>query len=138
MSNVASVITTTTNTVVDSANSAVNIGLWSNLAIIASSFRSAFPFPYLSASLGWSRPKDTSFLLLVLMSVLCEPFARSYVPWISFGVREPDKITLVVPLSREVGASFPTRSGNFSQANSASIDNRAARSKPQRRMTRTQ
>jgi hypothetical protein len=36
MSNVANVITTTTNTVVDSANSAVSIGRWSNLAIIAS------------------------------------------------------------------------------------------------------
>jgi hypothetical protein len=35
MSNVASVITTTTNTVVDSANAAVSIGRWSNLAIIA-------------------------------------------------------------------------------------------------------
>src|SRR5215208_7408311 len=38
MSNVDSVITTTTNTVVVSANSAVSIGRWSNLAIIASSF----------------------------------------------------------------------------------------------------
>jgi hypothetical protein len=35
MSNVANVITTTTNTVVDSANSAVSIGRWSNLSIIA-------------------------------------------------------------------------------------------------------
>src|SRR5919112_6164133 len=43
MSNVASVITTTTNTVVDSANSAVSIGRWSNLAIIAfSSFLSVW------------------------------------------------------------------------------------------------
>jgi hypothetical protein len=40
MSNVANVITTTTNTVVDSANSAVSIGRWSNLAIIAFSFLS--------------------------------------------------------------------------------------------------
>jgi hypothetical protein len=38
MSNVANVTTTTTNTVVDSANSAVSFGRWSNLAIIASSF----------------------------------------------------------------------------------------------------
>jgi hypothetical protein len=38
MSNVANVITTTTNTVVDSANSAVSIGRWSNLAIIVFSF----------------------------------------------------------------------------------------------------
>jgi hypothetical protein len=38
MSNVASVITTTTNTAVDSANSAVSIGRWSNLASIAFSF----------------------------------------------------------------------------------------------------
>jgi hypothetical protein len=38
MSNVANVITTTTNTVVDSANSAVSIGRWSNLAIIGFSF----------------------------------------------------------------------------------------------------
>ena len=38
MSNVDNVITTTTNTVVDSANSAVSIGRWSNLAIIAFSF----------------------------------------------------------------------------------------------------
>jgi hypothetical protein len=35
MSNVDSVITTTTNTVVVSANSAVSIGRWSNLATIA-------------------------------------------------------------------------------------------------------
>jgi hypothetical protein len=35
-SNVLSVTTTTTNKVVDSANSAVSIGRWSNLAIIAS------------------------------------------------------------------------------------------------------
>jgi hypothetical protein len=43
MSNVDNVITTTTNTVVDSANSAVSIGRWSNLAIIAfSSFLSAW------------------------------------------------------------------------------------------------
>jgi hypothetical protein len=41
MSNVDSVITTTTNTVVDSANSAVSIGRWSNLAIIAFSFLSS-------------------------------------------------------------------------------------------------
>jgi hypothetical protein len=40
MSNVVSVIATTTNTVVVSANSAVSIGRWSNLAIIAFS-----PFP---------------------------------------------------------------------------------------------
>jgi hypothetical protein len=40
MSNVDSVITTTTNTVVVSANSAVSIGRWSNLAIIAFSFLS--------------------------------------------------------------------------------------------------
>src|SRR5215217_7082751 len=40
MSNVLSVIATTTNTVVVSANSAVSIGRWSNLAIIAFS-----PFP---------------------------------------------------------------------------------------------
>jgi hypothetical protein len=40
MSNAESVITTTTNTVVDSANIAVSIGRWSNLAIIASSFLS--------------------------------------------------------------------------------------------------
>src|SRR5215212_3114780 len=40
MSNVESVITTTTNTVVVSANSAVSIGRWSNLAIIAFSFLS--------------------------------------------------------------------------------------------------
>jgi hypothetical protein len=40
MSNVANV-TTTANTIVDSANSAVSIGRWSNLAIIAfSSFLS--------------------------------------------------------------------------------------------------
>jgi len=38
MSNVDNVITTTTNTVVDSANTAVSIGRWSNLAIIALSF----------------------------------------------------------------------------------------------------
>jgi hypothetical protein len=38
VSNVDSVITTTTNTVVDSANTAVSIGRWSNLAIIALSF----------------------------------------------------------------------------------------------------
>jgi hypothetical protein len=37
ISNVAKVITTTTNTVVDIANSAVSIGRWSSLAIIASS-----------------------------------------------------------------------------------------------------
>jgi hypothetical protein len=42
MSNVESVITTTTNTVVVSANSAVSIGRWSNLAIIAFSFLSLF------------------------------------------------------------------------------------------------
>jgi hypothetical protein len=42
-SNVASVITTTTNTAVDSANTAVSIGRWSNLAIIALS-----PFSLLS------------------------------------------------------------------------------------------
>ena len=42
MSNVASVITTTTNTVVDSANAAVSMGRWSNLAIIASSFLCVF------------------------------------------------------------------------------------------------
>jgi hypothetical protein len=36
-SNVVSVITTTTNKVVVSANSAVSIGRWSNLAIIACS-----------------------------------------------------------------------------------------------------
>jgi len=35
MSNVANDTTTTTNTVVDSANSAVSIGRWSNLSIIA-------------------------------------------------------------------------------------------------------
>jgi hypothetical protein len=35
MSNVANVTTTTTNTVVDSANSAVSLGRWSNLSIIA-------------------------------------------------------------------------------------------------------
>jgi hypothetical protein len=40
MSNVDSVITTTTNTAVDNANSAVSMGRWSNLAIIASSFLS--------------------------------------------------------------------------------------------------
>jgi len=38
MSTVLSVITTTANTVVVSANSAVSIGRWSNLAIIALSF----------------------------------------------------------------------------------------------------
>jgi hypothetical protein len=37
MSNVDSVITTTTNTAEVSANSAVSIGRWSNLASIASS-----------------------------------------------------------------------------------------------------
>jgi hypothetical protein len=41
--NVASVITTTTKTAVDSANTAVSIGRWSNLAIIALS-----PFSLLS------------------------------------------------------------------------------------------
>src|SRR5215211_3655680 len=40
MSNVDNVTTTTSNTVVDSANTAVSIGRWSNLAIIASSFLS--------------------------------------------------------------------------------------------------
>jgi hypothetical protein len=40
MSNVDNVITTTTNTVVASANTAVSIGRWSSLAIIASSFLS--------------------------------------------------------------------------------------------------
>ena len=38
MSNVDSVITTTTKMVVDSAKTAVSLGRWSNLAIIASSF----------------------------------------------------------------------------------------------------
>jgi len=42
MSNVVNVTTTTTNTVVDSANSAVSIGRWSNLASIASSFLSVW------------------------------------------------------------------------------------------------
>src|SRR5829696_8543863 len=37
MSNVDNVTTTTTNKIVDSANSAVSIGRWSNLAIIACS-----------------------------------------------------------------------------------------------------
>jgi hypothetical protein len=41
-STVASVITTTTNTLVDSANSAVSIGRWSNLAIIAFSLYLGF------------------------------------------------------------------------------------------------
>jgi hypothetical protein len=38
MSNVVSVITTTTNTIVVSATSAVSIGRWSNIAIIVFSF----------------------------------------------------------------------------------------------------
>ena len=46
---------------------------------------STFAFPYLSASLDWLRSDDTSFPPLVLMSVLCEPFARSYIRWISIG-----------------------------------------------------
>ena len=56
MSNVASVITTTNNTVVESANSAVSIGRWSSLAIIAFS-----PF---SAVLEAAK---TPLLLLVLL-----------------------------------------------------------------------
>ena len=42
MSNVESVITTTTNTVVVSANSAVSIGRWSNLAIIDVRYRLSY------------------------------------------------------------------------------------------------
>jgi len=42
MSNVDNVTTTTNNTVVASANTAVSTGRWSNLAIIAFSFLS-FP-----------------------------------------------------------------------------------------------
>jgi hypothetical protein len=78
MSNVDSVITTTTNTVVDSANAAVSIGRWSNLAIIAFSFLYVL-FLYLTASLDWLRSDDTSFPPLVLMGVLCEPFSRCYI-----------------------------------------------------------
>jgi hypothetical protein len=40
MSNVDNVTTTTNNKIVDSANSAVSIGRWSNLASIAFSFHS--------------------------------------------------------------------------------------------------
>jgi hypothetical protein len=79
MSNVDNVITTTTNTVVDSANSAVSVGRWSNLAIIAFSFLTYFCFSFLTASIDWLGSDDTSFPPLVLISVLCEPFARSYI-----------------------------------------------------------
>ena len=129
MSNVASVITTTNNTVVDSANSAVSIGRWSNLSIIASSFRCAFSFPYLAPSLDWLRSNDTSFLPLVLISVHCEPFARYYLPWISFDVLEPDMLTLVAPPSREVVGSFPTCSGNSSRLVPPSVGNRVGRTR---------
>jgi hypothetical protein len=44
MSNVDNVTATTTNTIVASANAAVSIGLWSNLASIAS-FLSPFALP---------------------------------------------------------------------------------------------
>jgi hypothetical protein len=125
MSNAARVITTTTNTVVDSANTAVSIGRWSNLAIIASSFRSAFPFPHLITSLGRFPPDDTSFLPLVLISALFKCFACSYMSWISIAGREADMLTLVAPLSQEVGASFPTCSGNFPQGIYPSSRNRA-------------
>jgi len=77
-SNVDNVITTTTNTVVDSANSAVSIGRWSNLAIIAFSFRCTFPFPYLTFNLDWLLSDDTSFPSLVQMSVLCETFVPMF------------------------------------------------------------
>jgi hypothetical protein len=61
MSNVAKVITTTTSTAVESANAAVSLGRWSNLAIIASSFRTAFSFTCLITGLGWLHPNHTSF-----------------------------------------------------------------------------
>ena len=62
MSNVESVITTTTNKVVVSANSAVSIGRWSNLAIIALS-----PFIYF--------PKAAKTLLLLLLRLRLRGFS---------------------------------------------------------------
>jgi ACS family hexuronate transporter-like MFS transporter len=47
---VTGILATTNNTVVVSANSAVSIGRWSNLAIISFSFLCSFAFPYLTAS----------------------------------------------------------------------------------------
>jgi len=42
------------------------------------------------------------------MSVLCEPFAYPYIRWISFvRILISDMLTLVVPLSREVGEGLP-------------------------------
>jgi hypothetical protein len=76
MSNVANVITTTTNTVVESANSAVSIGRWSNLAIIAFSFLSIFGKADHTAPPPW--------LVGLLISSGAIPYS-SFFPFPAFG-----------------------------------------------------
>src|SRR5829696_6543590 len=80
------------------------------------SFLSSFPFAYLKLlELCLLRSNETSFPPLVLMmSVLCEAFAR-FLHSIDLlcEVLEPDMLTVGAPLSREVGDGFLTCSGNF-------------------------
>jgi Major intrinsic protein len=115
MSNVDSVITTTTNTVVASANTAVSIGRWSNLAIIASSFLSSFAFPYLTASLDWHRFDDTSFPTSRLYERPLQTFRSLLDSTDLLGeVLEHGLVTLVASLSWEVGDGFLTWLGNLS------------------------
>src|SRR5829696_10359508 len=82
------------------------------------SFLSSFPFAYLKLlELCLLRSDETSFPPLVLMmSVLCEAFAR-FLHSIDLlcEVLELDMLTVGAPLTREVGDSFLTRLGNFSR-----------------------
>ena len=78
----------------------------------------SFPFAYLKLlELCLLRSNETSFPPLVLMmSVLCEAFARFLHSMdLLCEVLEPDMLTVGAPLSREVGDSFLTRLGNFSR-----------------------